>query len=158
MFKIYDKEVNREPWPDLYTQGCGCSADNAARGLDIFRASDAQESQSCSESAPGFQILRQSCSIWGENEAPETVMKDIFYILSHRTISPWLDRHHVCFSLADTIVNHPYFSLMVHFELTGTMFAGDVIFLYDSTRGFIQCKTESRLPMLFIRFMCTRVI
>lgn len=71
-------------------------------------------------------------------------MKDIFYILSHRTISPWLDRHHVYFSLADTIVNHPYFSLMVHFELTGTMFAGDVIFLYDSTRGFIQCKTTKQ--------------
>ena len=151
------RRVNREPWPDLYTQGCGCSADNAARGLDIFRASDAQESQSCSESAPGFQILRKSAMYEGRSRPPRQWWKT-FYILSHRTISPWLDRHHVRFSLADTIVNHLTFPswFILSWQVPCSL---EMSYFSTIARGDLSnAKQQSRLSMLFIRFMCTRVL
>ncbi|WP_289744384.1 TraX family protein [uncultured Duncaniella sp.] len=69
------------------------------------------------------------------------VMIVLFYILRFRTIRPWLERQHICFpsqALLQIIFTIP---LMAHYGLTGAMLAGAVIFLYDSTRGFISGKT-----------------
>lgn len=69
------------------------------------------------------------------------VMIVLFYILRYRTMVPWLDRHHVCFPLQALLQIIFTFPLMAHYGLTGAIFAGAVIFLYDGTRGFIRGRT-----------------